>query len=781
MNVLRSAAVITFTILATGCNQTTMPTRDGGSSLSGVLGSVSSGITKKTNDLTDSITTLGSDLNPFDREARKFKTTLEASDFVQARELLYQDFQKIEEYGRKNRYPNLDEFERYIWEQRFESQYQVLLVALDAEISSSSSDWHSEKLLANKIDRFLVEIDNEFTFRLVNTTHQRKQLLTSGLTARKNKYAELRQSVLDASLAEAVDRVMLPSGYPFDEFSEVDLESSPKYQELVISRLKLSENHLLLKQDSLRYRDVLTQQSKNIVDDLHAKLARSSLTNDGYLSLQELSELTQDVYSPPFGSSGPLDIGSVGFVDLTPEEFRGRDRFEFEISFQDDLQLALIDAKGDFLKGDLSKYDFVFVTQLRDSSVDREFKDASNPGSKFQSGTQQVPNPEYPSAMANYQKAMSEFQSYQIEQATRQQSCYGTGNCIALGMLNGLNEGLRKRNVDNAASKLGQTPQFLTKPVFTPYQYKLSSVEVNKSANVDYFVIDVQRSQLYRNSFDVNDKKRFTIAYNVHDNDPDRGSIIGRNSTDQDVADFETKPFVVGLSSLFDLGSLSEAEKSDFVSPERFLASISSDIATTAGLASASRLSGWSSGTIADQRFDSVVLVRTADSIGTGFYITPELILTAYHVVEGSNIVELQYFDERKSSGRIVDHDLRLDLAIIRAQDVGIPVEIYSGPIRLGETVEAIGHPKGYEFTISRGVVSAVRKKGSIMVGSSAKVEYIQSDTPISPGNSGGPLFMGDRVVGVADWVRVDQASQNLNFSVSYNEVRDYLKRFEGR
>lgn len=781
MNLLRFASMIACTIVLAGCNQTTMPTREGGSSLSGMLGSVSSSITETTDDLASSVATLGSDLNPFDREARKFKTTLEAADFVQARELLYQDFQKIEEYGSKHLYPGLNEFETDIWERRFESKHQALLVGLDAEISPSANDWNNERLLASKIDQFLVEIDNELTFRLVNTTHQRKRLLTSGLAERKNKYAELRQRVLDASLEEAVVTVMLPSGYPFNEFSETDLESSPRYQDLVISKLKIAEDHLRLKQDAVRYRDVLTQHSKNIVDDLHAKLARTSLTSDGYLSLQELSELTQDVYSPPFGSSGPLDIGNVGFVDLTPEEFRGRDRFEFEISFKDDLQLALTDAKGDFLKGDLSKYDFVFVTQLRDSSVDREFKDASNPGSRFQSGTQQVPNPEYPSAMANYQKAMSELQSYQIEQATRQQSCYGTGNCIALGVLNGLNEGLRKKNVDKAASKLGQTPQFLTKPVLTPYQYKLSSVEINKSANVDYFVIDAQRSQLYRNSFNVNDKKQFTIAYNVHDNDPDRGSIIGRNSTDQDVANFETKSFNVELSSLFDLRNLSEAEKSDFVSPERFLASISSDISNTAGSASASRLSGSSSGTIADQRFDSVVLVRTADSIGTGFYITPELILTAYHVVEGSNIVELQYFNERKSSGRVVDHDLRLDLAIIRAQDVGIPVEIYSGPIRLGETVEAIGHPKGYEFTISRGVVSAVRKKGSIMVGSSAKVEYIQSDTPISPGNSGGPLFMGDRVVGVADWVRVDQASQNLNFSVSYNEVLDYLKRFEGR
>ena len=764
-----------------GCNQTTLQTKNAGSGLSEMIGSVSSNVAKTTDDLTDSITNLGSDLNPFDREARKFGKALEASDFGQARELLYRDFQKIEKFGRKNRFRNLIEFEAHVWNQRFEPQNQEFLSELDSAISSSQSDWKTENSLAEKLQRFLVEVDNELTFRLVNTTSQRKEPLTTGLASRVSKYKELRHSVFESSLEKALETAKLPANYPFDEFSDNDLLSSPEYQELVVAKLKEVQDHLQLKQKASLYKGVLTQQSKNAIDQHHTSLALNSLKRDGYLSLEELSQLNEDAYRPPFGSSETLRVGNIGFVDLTSEEFRGRDRFEFEVAFNDDLNLALTDAKSDFLNGDLSKYDFVFVTQLMDSSVDREFKDGSNPGSKFQSGTQQVPNPEYPSAMAGYQKAMSELQSYQIEQATQKQSCYGTGNCIALGMLNGLNEGLRKKNVDKAAAKLGQTPQFLTKPVFTPYQYKLSTVEVSKSANVDYFVIDVQRDDVYRNSFDVNDKSKFTIAYNVHDNDPERGSIIGRNSTDQDVADFETKAFVVRLSSLFDIGNLKAAEKTDFVSSERFLASISDSVSTKARTSSASKLAGSSAGTIADQRFDSVVLIRTADSLGTGFYITPELILTAYHVVEGSNIVELQFFDERKSSGRVVDHDLRLDLAIIRAQDTGIPVEMYSGPIRLGETVEAIGHPKGYEFTISRGVVSAVRNKESIMVGSSAKVEYVQSDTPISPGNSGGPLFLGDRVIGVADWVRVDQASQNLNFSVSYNEVLGYLARFEGK
>jgi S1-C subfamily serine protease len=141
----------------------------------------------------------------------------------------------------------------------------------------------------------------------------------------------------------------------------------------------------------------------------------------------------------------------------------------------------------------------------------------------------------------------------------------------------------------------------------------------------------------------------------------------------------------------------------------------------------------------------------------------------------------MTFYDGTKTFGKVVDSDVRLDLELIKAQVAGKPVKIHSGQIRLGETAEAIGHPKGYEFTITRGVVSALRKQSGAVLKAGPPIEFVQTDTPMSPGNSGGPLFLRDSVIGVNDWVRVDKASQNLNFSVSYNEIREYMNRFEGK
>jgi serine protease Do len=172
-------------------------------------------------------------------------------------------------------------------------------------------------------------------------------------------------------------------------------------------------------------------------------------------------------------------------------------------------------------------------------------------------------------------------------------------------------------------------------------------------------------------------------------------------------------------------------------------------------------------------------LIKTAAGLGTGFYVTPDLILTAYHVVEKTSLVEISFYGGKKTFGKVIDHDVRLDLALVRPQMTGNPVKIHSGPVRLGSTVEAIGHPKGLEFTITRGVISALRKQKGLL-GSAMEVEFVQTDTPISPGNSGGPLFLGDAVIGVNDYILVDKALQNLNFSVSFNEIKAYLDRFHG-
>jgi S1-C subfamily serine protease len=184
-----------------------------------------------------------------------------------------------------------------------------------------------------------------------------------------------------------------------------------------------------------------------------------------------------------------------------------------------------------------------------------------------------------------------------------------------------------------------------------------------------------------------------------------------------------------------------------------------------------------------DKRFDSVVVVRnTGTGIGTGFYVTDDMVITNYHVVEESNYVQLKRFDERETMGRVIARDALLDLALIQADVRGKPVCFYDKrKLPLGETLEIIGHPQGLEFSITRGVISAIRKIPPInfMESTNSKVMYIQTDASSNGGNSGGPVFYGDYVVGVHDWgikkTGANAPAQGLNFSIHYNEVFDFL------
>ncbi|MBZ0325149.1 MAG: trypsin-like peptidase domain-containing protein, partial [Alphaproteobacteria bacterium] len=121
----------------------------------------------------------------------------------------------------------------------------------------------------------------------------------------------------------------------------------------------------------------------------------------------------------------------------------------------------------------------------------------------------------------------------------------------------------------------------------------------------------------------------------------------------------------------------------------------------------------------------------------------------------------------------------RLDIALIKVQRRGLPVKFYTArTLDLGSTVEAIGHPKSFKFSITRGVISAIRRRSSINLpnGAGDEVLYIQTDTPVNSGNSGGPLFLGNKVVGVNTWVVDKSVAEGLNFAIHYSEVVDFLR-----
>ena len=120
--------------------------------------------------------------------------------------------------------------------------------------------------------------------------------------------------------------------------------------------------------------------------------------------------------------------------------------------------------------------------------------------------------------------------------------------------------------------------------------------------------------------------------------------------------------------------------------------------------------------------------------------------------------------------------DVRLDLALIKVESQGAPVKFSdSTNLALGSTVDAIGHPSGLEFTITKGIISALRKRESSYNIGGQEVLFIQTDAAINPGNSGGPLFLEDKVIGVNNNKIVSNTVEGLGFAIHFSEVNLFL------
>ncbi|MET4576602.1 Do family serine endopeptidase [Ottowia thiooxydans] len=138
-----------------------------------------------------------------------------------------------------------------------------------------------------------------------------------------------------------------------------------------------------------------------------------------------------------------------------------------------------------------------------------------------------------------------------------------------------------------------------------------------------------------------------------------------------------------------------------------------------------------------------------ARGVGSGFIISPDgLIMTNAHVVRGAKEVTVKLTDRREFRAKVLGADPKTDVAVLKIDAKGLPtVPLGSSKnLQQGEWVLAIGSPFGFENTVTAGVVSA---KGRSLPDDSA-VPFIQTDVPVNPGNSGGPLFNSvGEVVGI--------------------------------
>ncbi len=176
-----------------------------------------------------------------------------------------------------------------------------------------------------------------------------------------------------------------------------------------------------------------------------------------------------------------------------------------------------------------------------------------------------------------------------------------------------------------------------------------------------------------------------------------------------------------------------------------------------------------------DETIDSVVSIQTPIGQGSGFVYRASdendssYVVTNAHVVADAGEVLVRFSQGETVTGTVVGSDVFADLAVVRVNQTpgyaeALPVRQQMPPH--GQKVAALGNPFGLEETITHGIISGVNRTLPTVFGFSIP-SVVQTDTPISPGNSGGPLISCQgEVVGVNTAGIASARAENIGFAV---------------
>lgn len=172
---------------------------------------------------------------------------------------------------------------------------------------------------------------------------------------------------------------------------------------------------------------------------------------------------------------------------------------------------------------------------------------------------------------------------------------------------------------------------------------------------------------------------------------------------------------------------------------------------------------------------DYVPVIEATDGLGAGLLCSENgLVLTNAHVVADHNALTVQLKDGTRVNGLPLYEDRTLDLAVvqmeIRPQRYFELRERLAVDYEAGDAVLAIGHPRGFTHSVSTGIISQNRRSWGDQV-------FVQTDLPINPGHSGGPLLDREgHLVGINTQTVAD--SQGLGLAIPGDEVWEFWTDF---
>ena len=165
---------------------------------------------------------------------------------------------------------------------------------------------------------------------------------------------------------------------------------------------------------------------------------------------------------------------------------------------------------------------------------------------------------------------------------------------------------------------------------------------------------------------------------------------------------------------------------------------------------------------------------------GSGIIISQDgYILTCAHVVSGATSVKVQLNGSDESyDATVVGADSTSDIAVLKIEATGLTPAVIgdSDKLAVGETTVAVGNPLGtLSNTVTQGIVSALNRQVTV---ENNDMTLIQTDTSISPGNSGGGLFNANgELIGVVNAKSSYSEAEGIGFAIPINTAMDIAQQ----